>query len=159
MQQSFTLQEIIDEIFKIEEYEQKVKAVKLKNELLSDDDYEKISIADIDLMSGAEFEEFLYNYFNDIWYKFEQTKATGDQGVDLIAVKEIAKIAIQAKCYSQPVGNHAIMEVFAGAKFYNATKCRVITNSTFTKSAIELARSNGVILWDREVLREKLNSL
>ncbi len=159
MQQSFTLQEIIDEIFKIEEYEQKVKAVKLKNELLSDDDYEKISIADIDLMSGPEFEEFLCNYFNGTGYKCEQTKATGDQGVDLIAIKDDVRIAIQAKCYSGVVGNHAIMEVFAGAKYYNANKCMVITNSTFTKSAIELAKSNNVILWDRNVLIEKLSQI
>jgi HJR/Mrr/RecB family endonuclease len=158
MQQSFTLQEFIDEIFKIQVYEQKVKSVKLKNELLSEDIFEnKITITDIDLMSGSEFEEFLCNYFNDIGYECERTKATGDQGVDLIAIKDEVKIAIQAKCYSGVVGNHAIMEVFAGAKYYNANKCMVITNSTFTKAAIELAKSNSVVLWDRQVLTEKLN--
>jgi len=33
----------------------------------------------------------------------------------------------------------------------------VITNSTFSKSAIELAKANGVILWDRQVFIEKIN--
>jgi HJR/Mrr/RecB family endonuclease len=32
----------------------------------------------------------------------------------------------------------------------------VITNSTFRKSAVELAAVNNVILWDRQVLIEKL---
>ena len=65
-------------------------------------------------------------------------------------------MAIQAKCNEGTVGNHAIMEVVAGTKFYNAEQSMVITNSTFTKSAIELAKANGVILWDRQVLIEKL---
>ena len=41
-------------------------------------------------------------------------------------------------------------------KFYNADKCMVITNSYFTKGARELAKAAGVILWDRTILREKI---
>lgn len=33
----------------------------------------------------------------------------------------------------------------------------VITNSSFTKSAIELAKVNDVILWDRNILTDKLS--
>jgi HJR/Mrr/RecB family endonuclease len=49
------------------------------------------------------------------------------------------------------------MEAFAGMKYYKANRCMVITNSTFSKSAIELAQTNNVILWDRQVLIEKIN--
>ena len=35
----------------------------------------------------------------------------------------------------------------------------VITNSTFTKSAIELAKKNNVQLWDRKTLIEKIDDL
>ena len=38
----------------------------------------------------------------------------------------------------------------------NLIRDMVITNSTFTKSAIELATVNDVVLWDRQVLIEKL---
>ena len=34
----------------------------------------------------------------------------------------------------------------------------VITNSTFTPSAVKLAAANNVILWDRKVLEEKVYS-
>jgi HJR/Mrr/RecB family endonuclease len=120
--------------------------------------YEKnrTTIVDIDLMSGIEFEEFLCDYFNNHSYECKTTKTSGDQGVDLIATRHGTTLAIQAKCYEGTVGNHAIMEVVAGTKFYNADQSMVITNSTFTKSAIELAKANGVILWDRQVLIEKL---
>lgn len=154
-----SLEELLLNLYNIPKNVEKIKSYVLRQELLKPKEQNIISIVDIDLMSGAEFEEFLCNYFKDIGYKCEQTKATGDQGVDLIAIKDDARIAIQAKCYSGVVGNHAIMEVFAGAKYYNANKCMVITNSTFTKSAIELARSNGVILWDRQVLIEKLSQM
>ena len=107
-------------------------------------------------MSGVEFEEFLCNYFKNHGYECSMTKTSGDQGVDLIAKRDVTIVAIQAKCYSGTVGNHAIMEAVAGARFYNANQCMVITNSTFTKTAIELARAINVILWDRKTLIEKI---
>ena len=51
------------------------------------------------------------------------------------------------------------MEAVAGAKYYNADKIMVVTNSTFTRSARELAESNNVILWDRSILKEKLEEI
>lgn len=141
----------------IDKYSKRIKNIQLKNDLMNNV-YQKnrTTIVDIDLMSGTEFEEFLCNYFNKHGYECKTTKASGDQGVDLIASKHGTTLAIQAKCYEGIVGNHAIMEVVAGTKFYNAEQSMVITNSTFTKSAIELAKANGVILWDRQVLIEKL---
>ena len=160
MQNSFSLEEFIEEIFNIEKYEQKVKSAKLKNELLNNNIVEnRITITDIDLMSGVQFEEFLCEYFNGQGYQCSTTKASGDQGNDLIAKKGELTIAIQAKCYSGIVGNHAVMEAVAGMKYYSANRCMVITNSTFSKSAVELAKANGVILWDRQVLTEKLNEV
>jgi len=117
------------------------------------------SIYMIDLMSGKQFEEFITYLFNNLGYKATQTKLSGDQGIDVIAFKGQTKIAIQAKCYHKPVGNHAIMEAVAGARHYKADKVLVVTNNTFTKSAIELAESNGVILWDRTILKEKMEQV
>ena len=119
----------------------------------------KITLQEIDLMSGLEFEKFISKFFTDLGYDTEITKASGDQGIDILAKREGFLVAIQAKCYNGMVGNHAIMEAVAGMKYYNANKCMVVTNSTFTKSAIELAKANNVELWDRSVLQEKLNSL
>jgi len=117
------------------------------------------SIEDIDLMSGADFESFVTYLFNQLGYKASNTKLSGDQGIDVIAKKGQSTIAIQCKCFHGSVGNHAIMEAYAGAKYYNADKCMVVTNSVFTKSAKELANKNGVVLWDRKMLIEKLSAL
>ncbi|MBC8414435.1 restriction endonuclease, partial [bacterium] len=59
------------------------------------------------------------------------------------------------------VSNKAIQEVVAAKKHYNCQKTLVIATSSFTNSAIVLAKSNDVELWDRETLKrivEKVNS-
>lgn len=147
-------------LFELEDIDKEINKINhaaTKDDLLNGD-YKNVatSIVDIDLMSGVEFEQFLCNYFNTHGYECSTTKTSGDQGIDLVAKRDGYILAIQAKCYTGTVGNHAIMEAVAGKKYYNANQAMVITNSTFTKSAIELAQVNNVILWDRQVLIEKL---
>ena len=99
------------------------------------------------MLSGYEYERFCANYIKKIgFYNIEVTKSSGDQGVDIVASKGGHRYAIQCKYYSSPVGNKAVQEVVAGAAFYNCDKKMVITNSSFTSSAIDLAASNGVEL-------------
>ncbi len=117
------------------------------------------SIDDIDLMNGSEFENFIGNMFSKMGYSTDVTKHSGDQGIDVIAKRNDLKIGIQAKCYSNSVGNSAIQEAVAGKKYYNCDKVIVVTNNIFTSSAIELAKSNDVILWDRNILKEKITEL
>ena len=116
----------------------------------------KYSIDDIDLMGGHEFEAFVALMFSKMGYSTTVTKGSGDQGIDVIAEKNGKKIGIQAKCYSSAVTNSAIQEVVAGVNHYNLDKAIVVTNNYFTKSAQKLAESNNVILWDRNMLKEKM---
>lgn len=75
------------------------------------------------------------------------TKGSGDQGIDVIAYNDGKKYGIQCKYYASPVGNKAVQEAYAGAKFYNCDVAAVMTNTTFTLSAKELASKTGVELW------------
>ena len=96
--------------------------------------------------------------FKKMGYDAFTTKKSGDQGVDVIAKKGMITIAIQTKCYpNSVVGNAAVQEVVAGMSLYNAEKAMVITNSTYTASAFELANSNNVELWDKNDLEKALN--
>lgn len=114
------------------------------------------TLKDIDLMTGIEFENFLCDLFQKMGYHTLSTKASGDQGIDVIAEKDSMKIGIQAKCYTGTVGNSAVQEAVAGKIYYACDKVMVITNSRFTKAAIDLAKANNVILWDRDMLKENL---
>lgn len=148
----------------IEQYEQEEQSQSSVNkndaEILESEKSEDVyySIEDIDFMTGTEFEYFISILFESMNFKTEITNSTGDQGVDVIARKGINEIGIQCKCYSGSVGNSAIQEVFSGLNYYHLNKGMVVTNNYFTKSAIELAKSNNIILWDRSMLKEKIEN-
>jgi Restriction endonuclease len=100
-------------------------------------------------LQSITFENFLAEVFREWGYHVETTKASGDQGVDLIITKNGVRTAVQAKGYmSSTVGNDAIQQAFTGMKFYNCQRCAVITNSTFTASARQAAAAVGCVLVD-----------
>ena len=149
--------DILTEIFNLKSLDKMIEKLRIK-QALSKDITPKRTI-NIDLLTGVEFENFLCLLFEKDGYMCQKTKATGDQGIDIIATKEDSVVAIQAKRYSSAVGNHAIMEAVAGKNYYKADICMVITNNIFTSAAIELARANNVILWDRAELLNRMKSL
>ncbi|MBQ9114379.1 MAG: restriction endonuclease [Clostridia bacterium] len=152
-----SLYTIFTDIYKIQYLTRKIENAKTRQSLIKEE--KKNQNINIDLLSGIEFENFLCLLFEKDGYICQKTKATGDQGIDIIATKDDSVVAIQAKRYSSAVGNHAIMEAVAGKNYYNANTCMVITNNVFTNAAIELARANNVILWDRKELLNRMQIL
>ncbi len=60
-------------------------------------------------MTGVDFEDFLASVFQYLGYTVEPTKATGDQGVDLLLSKNGRRVAVQVKGYpGTTVGNKAV---------------------------------------------------
>jgi hypothetical protein len=115
-----------------------------------------ISIEQIDSFSGSEFEFFCAFIFSQLNYSVEHTKTTYDFGADLIIKKQGISYAVQCKRYSDVVSNKAIQEVVSSMNVYNCSKSIVITNSTFSSSAMKLAKHNHVLLIDRKKLIEIL---
>jgi restriction system protein len=116
-------------------------------------------INDVDTMSGTQFEYFLSLAFAKLGYKVKGTKVTGDYGADLVLTKGDRKIVVQAKRYKSRVGIKAIQEVVSSIAYYKATEGWAVTNSEFTAAAIELAKSNGIRLVEREELIEMISQL
>lgn len=111
-------------------------------------------IAEIDTMSGKEFEDYLGYMFETLGYKSRVTKYRGDYGADLILEKNEKRIAVQAKRYAKKISVKSVQEISTALKYYNANEGWVVTNNYFTKAAKDLARINGIILIDREKLME-----
>lgn len=113
----------------------------------------------IDDMSGQNFENYCANLLIAYGFKnIEITKGSGDQGVDIIGYYDGFKIAVQCKRYSKKLTNSPIQEVVAGKYYYSCQGAMVITNNYFTDSAIELAKANKVVLWDRDKLTSRINN-
>ncbi|MBD5400706.1 restriction endonuclease [bacterium] len=96
--------------------------------------------------SPLDYEKRIADLLQEIGFNARTTKASGDQGVDVLADKNGVSFAIQCKLYTKPVGNKAVQEVSAGQKHYNTDYGVVVSNADFTKSARQLANTNNIIL-------------
>lgn len=115
-----------------------------------------LEIAQIDIMTGEEFEEYVTELLRSRGYKTRMTPRSGDYGVDIIASKDGIKTAVQIKRYSKKLDQKPIREAVTGMAIrqYGCTKAMVVTNSTFTKAAVFLAAESSCELVDREKLGE-----
>lgn len=109
-------------------------------------------IREVDGMDGIRFEQYLTLLFRQLGYTVQRTPPHGDFGADLILVKDGVRTAVQAKRYAKNVGVKAVQEVVAAQTMYRCNAAMVVTNSGYTQQASTLARSNNVVLWDRDQL-------
>ena len=116
------------------------------------------SISAIDGMDGHDFEFFCADLLQKVGFsEVSVTPGSGDQGVDVLASKDGIKYAIQCKNYVNPLSNTPVQEVSAGKQFYGCHVGVVMTNSTFTHGAKQLANATNVLLWDREKMEELIS--
>lgn len=98
-------------------------------------------------LEGVEFEQWLERLLRDNGISTVRTQQSRDQGADLIVEIGQRKIVIQAKQYPDAaVGNAGVQEAHAAKGFYEAFDAWVVTTSTFSRDAQELAFRLGVTL-------------
>lgn len=115
---------------------------------------------DIDKMDGTEFEYWCADLLRKLRYRnVEVTKGSGDQGVDITAIKDDVRYGFQCKRHASDQGNTPIQEIYSGLRLYRLHVGVVITNQHFTPQAKELAAATCVILWDRDWLKLTLRKL
>lgn len=141
------------------DYEANARMRTYETQLLRAQVAKALTIHDVDLLTGTQFERLVARLFAKAGYSTQATKQTGDQGIDVIAERNGIQYGIQAKRYSGQVGNAAIQEVVAGLAHYGLDRAVVVTNAKFTQAAMDLALANDVILWDRCMLEQKLYDL
>ncbi len=99
-----------------------------------------------DSISPLDFERYCCEFLRLIGWQAETTKASGDQGADIIAWRDGVRVVCQCKRYAKAVGNKAVQEAFAAKQFYRATASAVISNAAFTRGASELAAATDIRL-------------
>lgn len=80
----------------IKELQQNIDSSDIKQKLKTKQQRKitKYTIDDIDLMTSTEFEEFIALLFKKMGYSSQVTKQSGDQGIDVIAIKNNTRIGI-----------------------------------------------------------------
>jgi len=119
----------------------------------------RAGIHQIDQMDGTTFEHYLEELLRTHGYKVKHVGQVGDFGADLLVEREARRSVVQAKRYAANVGIDAVREAATARQHYRADGAIVITNSTFTRAATELARTNHVELWGRPKLLQLASSV
>ncbi|HYD34672.1 MAG TPA: restriction endonuclease [Vitreimonas sp.] len=114
-----------------------------------------LQLADIDTMTGYEFEHYVAAVLRDRgYYDVTVTAAAQDFGVDVLYRDETTTYAAQVKRYKGFVGVEALYQATGGRDYYHKQRAVVITNSYFSAAAIELARETNMELINRDQLTE-----
>lgn len=108
-------------------------------------------------MPGLEYEHYVALQLTAKGFKkVEVTKASGDFGADILAIDSDGTLmCVQCKKYSSPVGIQAVQEVIGAKAYYKGSRAVVITNSSFTTAARELAKKSGVELYESSFPKPK----
>lgn len=121
------------------------------------------SIESLQALSPTEFEDFVKMLLTNMGFSATTTSATGDGGIDIIAVNEQpifgGKYVIQCKRYAvgNNVGEPTIRDLFGVMHAENANKGILITTSDFSKQAVAFAQNKAIELINGLALLSLLN--
>lgn len=103
-------------------------------------------------LDGELYERYCARFLEENGYEdVEITKRSRDYGIDILAVKDGVTFGIQCKSYDAPVGISAVQQAYAGKDYYDRMVGVVMTNSTYTEPAKEMAHKLKIILWEYDV--------
>lgn len=152
---AFTLLERMKEIEPLSEITLSAQSELERHKLILELGSNYISPEALQELTGIEFEILLQKRFKEMKFTVSPTRVVGDYGADIILEdNDGTKCIIQCKRFSAKVNLKAVQEVVAAMKHYNGDYGIVITNNQFLRSAIELALSNSIELWDGEKLQK-----
>ena len=128
--------------------------LKLKEQKERERGLRALEILNIDSISRTEFENYVIRLLTHRGFKVETTDATLDLGINMIAKKNDHKYAVQIERQTGSVSRLAVSDVDREKHRYGCDKVILITNSYFSEDAIELAKSTGCELVNRDILAE-----
>jgi Holliday junction resolvasome RuvABC ATP-dependent DNA helicase subunit len=117
---------------------------------------------DLSHLSGLDFERLIVGLLTRMGFRAEMTKATGDGGIDVMAVLDRpivgGRYLFQCKRYAPdaPIGAPVIRDFYGAVTAERATKGIFITTSSFTTQAREFGDRAGLELIDLAQLRRLL---
>ncbi len=120
--------------------------------------WQAITAAQVDRMSGEDFEQFLGALLRSRGFSVAFTRRSGDFGADIVASKDGARYSIQAKRRRRSIDRSAIADAVGAMALYHCSKSMVITSSYFTNQAKQFAKANNCQLVDRDQLADWISA-
>jgi SNF2 family DNA or RNA helicase/HJR/Mrr/RecB family endonuclease len=123
----------------------------------------RLNITDLDRLNPNLFEASIAALYKKQGFEIYLTPYSNDKGVDVVVMKNGANYLIQAKQTKSLVGNEAVQEICAAKKYYEDRfkeqfNLLTISNSNYSSSALILAKSNDIKLYNRNELESMVNA-
>lgn len=116
-------------------------------------------LSEIDDMDERQFTARMCSHFRTLGWKAREANRP-EFGVQLMLVDPLGhKFAALLAPTKDSVVLSSVQAAIAAIQFYGADNAMIVTNRRLAPAALELARSNGVILWQRPQLAESLASV
>ena len=113
-----------------------------------------------DKLEGTEFEAQFAELLRDNGWLAQETRASGDGGIDIIAEDPQGQsVAFECKRWNKTdkVGIDVVLKL-KGASYRDFDRSIVVTTSGYTPQAMEYSKEHGVELWGRADLLRLINS-
>jgi restriction system protein len=101
---------------------------------------------------GLDYERYCAERLARAGWRAHRTPASGDQGADIVAVRDGLRLVVQCKRLTKPVGNSAVQEAAAALRYWAGDRAAVVSNAGFTPAARRLAAATGVLLLHHDAL-------
>jgi restriction system protein len=111
------------------------------------------SVAELQALSPAEFEEWVAARFREQGYKVRLTGMGGDHGADVLAEKPGELVIVQCKRYRTTTVSEAMLRDLYGAMHdFGADAACLVTTGRLTRAAEAWARGKPITIWARDDL-------
>jgi len=107
---------------------------------------------------GIEFENEVARLYSELGYNVTKTKASGDEGIDLIFSKGNEKILVQCKAYDKQLSPNTVRE-FYGAFRSTSEKGILISIKGVSSQAFEWSKNKNIEFVSLSKLLELQNSI
>lgn len=97
-------------------------------------------------LNGRQFEIEVANFFKKQGYDTMLTKATGDEGVDIVLRKNGQKIIVQCKAHKKSIGVAVVRDLLGTMIHQNADQAIIVSLSGFSKNVYEFAIDKNIKL-------------
>jgi hypothetical protein len=113
------------------------------------------------LDAEVRLEHELGELYRQLGYEVIVTKGSGDDGVDLILVRDGLTTVVQCKAHAKPVGPAVVRELWGAMHAHGAQRCILASLGGFTRGvvrfadgkAVELVDLDGVVALQRQARR------
>jgi hypothetical protein len=110
-------------------------------------------------LRGIAFETALGELYRNIGYSVQQTKGSGDEGIDLIMKKEGAKTVVQCKGHAKPVGVGAVRDLYGAMMHFGAPSAILACPAGFTEGVMQFVKDKPIKLVSTKELIEMAESI